>query len=143
LGIIRDGQHKTLTATLGIAPEEQNQTARNSNAAPQPTGVRLGVRLMDLTPQLRDRYQLPDDVQGALITSVVPGGPAFNAQLSPGMLITSINRVPVHNTAEATAALQKLPPDQDVLLRIYFGGPQPGASFFVVHPTPASPGGGR
>ncbi|MGN6592432.1 MAG: S1C family serine protease, partial [Terriglobales bacterium] len=46
LGIIRDGQHKTLTATLGIAPEEQNQTARNSNAAPQPTGVRLGVRLM-------------------------------------------------------------------------------------------------
>jgi len=142
LGIIRGGQHKTLTATLGIAPEEQNQTARNSNAAPQSTGVRLGVRLSDLTPQLRDRYQIPDDVQGALITSVVPGGPAFDSQLSSGMLITSINRVPVHNTAEATAELRKLPPDKDVLLRIYFGGPQPGASFFVVHPAPASPGGG-
>ncbi|HVA62361.1 MAG TPA: trypsin-like peptidase domain-containing protein [Terriglobales bacterium] len=142
LGVLRDGKPLTLTPVLGIAPQDEAQSASASPAAATPHGVRLGVRLTDLTPELRDRFQYPDTVRGAVITSVIPGGPAYNAQLVPGVVISEVNRVKVANTEEVNAQLRKLPPDQDVLLRIFTGGPQGGAFFIVVHPAAAG-GGGR
>ncbi|HWG38527.1 MAG TPA: trypsin-like peptidase domain-containing protein [Terriglobales bacterium] len=142
LGILRDGKPVTLDARLGIAPQDENATASKA-AAPQPSaGVALGVALGDLTAAARDRYQIPDNVQGVLITGVTPGGPAFNAGIiGPGLVITDINRVPVTSAANLRAQLQKLPPGDDVLLRLYNGGPQAGATYFVIHP--AATGGGR
>ncbi|MGH9476304.1 MAG: Do family serine endopeptidase [Terriglobales bacterium] len=141
LKILRDGKPMTLTATLGFEPGEQNAAASNGNHALPSTGAHLGVRMEALTPQMREQNQIPTDVQGAMITGVVPGGPAFNALLQPGEVITSINRVPVTSADAVSAELAKLPPDKDILLRIYIGGSQPGGSYVVVHPEPSTGGG--
>jgi|GEM_PF-316267 len=141
LGILRDGKPMTLDTKLGIAPQDENATAKAA-AAPQPSaGVVLGVTVGDLTAAARDRYEIPDNIQGVLITGVTPGGPAYNAGIiGPGLVITDVNRVAVTNAAGLRAQLQKLPPGDDVLLRLYNGGPQAGATYFVIHPAPA---GGR
>ncbi len=136
IGILRNGQPLTLHATLGIAPQDETKAAAGGGAAPSASGVQLGVELQDITPQDRDRYQLGDSVKGALVVGVTPGGPAYNAGLAPGLVITDVNRVPTPDSAAVRAELQKLPPGQAVLLRVYSGGPQPGAVFIVVHPTP-------
>ncbi|MGH9415521.1 MAG: Do family serine endopeptidase [Terriglobales bacterium] len=141
LGIIRDGKPMNLTATLGSQPGAGAPARATNQPAPSASGVRLGVQLENLTQQDRDHFQLPDYVEGALINAVTPGGPAYNAGISPGFVIAGINRHPVASVAEVQAELAKLPPDQDVLLRVVTGGSQSGATFIVVHPAPA--GGGR
>ncbi len=136
IGILRDGKPMTLHATLGIAPQDETKAAANAGGPSTVSGVQLGVELQDITQQARDRFQLGDNVKGALIRSVTPGGPAYNAGLTPGVVITDVNRVPTPDTAAVRAELRKLPPGQDVLLRIYTGGPQAGSVFIVVHPAP-------
>lgn len=133
--ILRDGKPMTLTITLGIAPQDQPKSASSESARPASTGVQLGINYSDIAPQDRDRFQLPDELKGAIITGVTPGGPGFIAQLGPGEVITDVNRVPVASADELRAQLQKLPPGQDVLLRVVTGGDQPGGGFVVVHPT--------
>ncbi|HXR97861.1 MAG TPA: trypsin-like peptidase domain-containing protein [Terriglobales bacterium] len=141
LGVMRDGQPVTLTVTLGTAPQDQNQPTASPKAASS-GGVELGLNLENITPDTRDQLQLPEGTTGILIESVVPGGPAFIAGLGRGLIITSINRVPVSSVAQAKAQLAKLPPGADVLLQVAVPGPQGGEQFFVVHPAPAS-GSGR
>ncbi|MGH9467484.1 MAG: Do family serine endopeptidase [Terriglobales bacterium] len=141
LGILRNGRHMNLSATLGSAPGEEENSARGAAPAHASGGAHLGVRLRTLTPADRQQHQIPSSVQGAIITGVVPGSPAYNAELEPGMVITGINRVPVNSAEAVTQELQKLPPDQDILLRIYLGGNPPGAIYEVIHPEPAAPSG--
>jgi serine protease Do len=136
IGILRDGKPVTLHAVMGIAPEDETKAASGGAAAPSAAGVQVGVELQDITQQDRDHYQLGDEVKGALIRGVTPGGPAYNASLAPGLVITAVNRVPTPDTAAVRAELQKLPPGKDVLLSIYQGGPQPGSVYIVVHPAP-------
>lgn len=138
LGVLRDGKPVTLNVTLGMAPQDETRASAAPTGGSVGSGVELGAEYADLTPELRERFQLPDDVQGVVIRSVTPGGPAYNAEpsgLAPGLVITDINRVPVHNRAELMAQLQKLPSNKDVLLRVAVGGSQGGASYVVVHPA--------
>ncbi|HEY7839360.1 MAG TPA: trypsin-like peptidase domain-containing protein [Terriglobales bacterium] len=138
LGIMRDGKPMTLSVTLGLAPQDQTQTASRSHANAPGAGVRLGLDADDLTPTTRRQFQIPDNIQGALIRTVTPGGPAYNATLQPGMVITEVNRVPVPSAEALTTELQKLPPNQDVLLRVVTGGGAGGAVYMVVHPAASS-----
>lgn len=137
LGIIRDAKPMSLSVRLGTAPEDMNKSAGTSAAAAPRTGVELGVTVGNLDAQTRDQLQVPADTQGVVIQSVTPGGPAFNAQLQPGMIIADVNRIPITSTDQLRAALSKLPPGKDILLRIITGGPQAGGTFIVVHPAPA------
>ncbi|MGH9394003.1 MAG: trypsin-like peptidase domain-containing protein, partial [Terriglobales bacterium] len=143
LGIMRAGSPMTLSATLGIAAQDETKAASNAAPASRVSGVQLGVQLQELTPAIRDKYQIGDDVKGALVLGVTPGGPAYNSgQIVPGLVITAVNRVPVDSVAAVRAQLQALPPGKNVLLRVATGGPQAGAAYVVVRPTAAGGGGG-
>lgn len=130
LGILRNGQSMNLKVTLGELPSG-NERAANQPEGEQGGGVKLGIAVTDLTPQIRSQLGLPETVQGVVIERVQPGGPAFNVGLSRGDVIEEVNRHPVHNAQELRTELQKLPPNQDVLLLVYTGG---GSSFIVIHP---------
>ncbi|TAN22455.1 MAG: PDZ domain-containing protein [Acidobacteria bacterium] len=151
LGILRNGRPMTLEARLGNPPGAESRTAQNGTSAQPAKGAHLGVRLQTLTAQDREQHQIPPNIQGALITGVVPGGPAYNtAQIIPGEVITSVNRVPTATAEAVMNELEKLPPDQAVLLRVYIGRSgslQAGGTYVLIHPEPAGgsggPGGGR
>jgi serine protease Do len=139
LGILRDGRPMNLKVTLGELPSG-NEQAANQPEGGQAGGVKLGIAVTELTPQIRGQLNLPSNVQGVVIERVQPGGPAFNSGLSRGDVIQEVNRRPVRNTQELRAELQKLQPGQDVLLLVYTGG---GSSFIVIHPRQAQqPSGG-
>ncbi len=49
----------------------------------------MGIRWVWITPELASRYEIPLD-EGVLITDVVPGGPAEQAGINKGDILTSI-----------------------------------------------------
>jgi len=50
----------------------------------------LGVRIQSVTPEIAESLGLPD-AEGALVASVTPGGPADEADIQPGDVITAFD----------------------------------------------------
>ena len=57
----------------------ETKVADNANEKP-----RWGVGIADLTPDVREQLNAPDDLHGALIERVQPGSPSDDAGLQPG-----------------------------------------------------------
>ena len=56
----------------------------------------LGVMIKEVTPELAESFNLPDD-RGALIENVVPGGPADKAGIKRGDVVLQINDMEIRN----------------------------------------------
>ena len=59
----------------------------------------LGIGIQDLTDELRTYFSV-DAYGGAVVTSVQPDGPAEQAGIKPGDVITTVNGQPVGDTRE-------------------------------------------
>ncbi len=70
----------------------------------------LGIEAQDLTPALAESLDIPG-VRGVLIAGVLRDGPADNAGIEPGDVITSINDVDMTDAREAMKAISKQRPD--------------------------------
>ena len=132
LGVLRDGQKQTVTATVGEQPGE-TQTA--DNAAGQQEGHgRIGVALAPISPEAREQLSLPDGAKGAVVAQVQPGSPAEQAGLRAGDVIVGVGTKPVASPGEAVKAIHAATghgSDQAVALRIIRDG-QP--AFIAVTP---------
>jgi serine protease Do len=80
----------------------------------------VGLAFQDIDPRMAEATGLPR--KGALIVEVAPGSPADEAGLHRGMAIVEINRKPVANRDELTAALKALSPGAVALFRVAFPG---------------------
>jgi serine protease Do len=109
LEIIRDGKREHLEVKIGLYPKDE--AALGKKKGPH----RLGMRVDDLTPELR-AYLDHDEQGGVVIVEVEPGGPADEAGLRNGDIILEINRQPIKNTKEYWAALREIGPEETVLL---------------------------
>jgi putative serine protease PepD len=69
----------------------------------KPTHALLGVQIADTPEQ-----------QGALVESVTPGGPASEADLQPGDVITRLGDRPVRDATDLTAAVRSHRPGDEV-----------------------------
>ncbi len=128
LGIVRNGKEETIPVTLeamGKKPGEVSASAENGKP-------RWGLGLSDLTPDVRQQVQAPQDVQGAVVGRVQPGSPADNAGIQRGDIIVSVNRKPVDNAEQASQALKSIPAGQDALVLVWSQG---GNTFRVLHPN--------
>ncbi|MEJ2644399.1 MAG: Do family serine endopeptidase [Gammaproteobacteria bacterium] len=84
----------------------------------------LGIEAQDLTPALAQSFGL-DTTEGVLIAGVLPNGPADNAGLLPGDVITAIDGKPVNNARSALQRISRIPPGT----RIELQGKRRGARF--------------
>ena len=84
----------------------------------------LGIEAQDLTPQLAESLGIAG-VQGVLIAGVLRDGPADNAGIEPGDVITSVNGVEMSDAREAMKAISSQRPDT----RIKLGGIRQGQTF--------------
>ncbi len=136
LGILRDGKPQTLHVTVG----EFHNTSEVASNGEQGGGQRgrLGLTVANLTPDLRQQYNVPDRVKGAVIQSVRPGSPADDAGLAPGAVILQVNRHPVEDADSFVNQLHSEPAAKDVLLLVWANG---GASYLVLHPEQNSQNG--
>ena len=103
LTVLHDGKSKEIVVKVGQLPEDR-QAAADENAAAK--GPRIGLALAPLSPELRDRLEVPEGTEGAVIRGVEPGSPAAMAGLHPGDVITSVDRRAVGSPAEAVKAIR-------------------------------------
>ncbi len=129
LGILRDGKPETIHITVGEFHNDKSEVAENSGSGEQ--RGKLGLAVANLTPDLRQQFNVPERVHGAVIQSVRPGSPADDAGLAPGDVIISVDRHPVEDADNLVSQLHSSPAGKDVLLLVWANG---GESYLVVHP---------
>ncbi len=119
----RSGNRKTLDVVLGSSPEQTAVAGRDPNGDVKSPGS-LGLALAELTPEARQRYRIPDDVDGAIIVGVEPGGPAADRGLAPGDVVTMVGQSPVKGPNEAAQKMDEARTQERgrVLLQIARGG---------------------
>lgn len=136
LGILRNGKPMTLHVTVG----EFNKTAGEEadNSGPGANKGKFGLTVDNITPDVRQQFNVPAQVKGAAIESVRPASPADDAGLAPGDVIMEVDRKPVEDAQACVNAIHAAPDGKDVLLLVWANG---GTTYRVMHPGSADQGG--
>lgn len=130
LKLVRDKKSKTVSATLGELPSDLTAARRGPSAAPEKDALE-GVIVGDLDARTRRQFNLPSDLEGALVTEVEPESASARAGLRTGDIILEINRKPVKDADQAVALSKKITGDR-VLLRVWTRG---AVRFIIVDNT--------
>jgi serine protease Do len=105
--VIRDGKRMAVPLVLGERPEPMAPKAPQKPAPERQSTGKLGLSLQTLTPDIARQLGYVNDI-GVVITDVVAGSPADDAQLQRGDLIKAVNRITVRNVEEFEAAVRPL-----------------------------------
>ena len=128
LSLMRDSKSANIPVTLeALGGGKGGETAGSEHGK-----GRWGLRLADLTPDLRNELQTQSSVNGAIVEEVQPGSPADNAGLQRGDVIMEVNRHAVKSAAEVVQLLSSVPNGQDALVLVWSNG---GSTFRVLHPS--------
>lgn len=126
LEILRDGQRRTLSVTIGQMPDDRVASAPTGGDSGVEPGS-LGLGLLALTPELR--LQKGIDTDGVYVARVAPDSPAARAGIAPGSIISMVGGERVASPAQFAAAVRKAVADKRpaVILRVE----QDGRALFV------------
>jgi serine protease Do len=103
LDVLRDGRQQVVTVKLSERPP---RTLSTELPAAAPAGPRtaqdpvLGLTVRDLDAAAFNRFRLPRQTRGVLITRVEPLSVSFDADVEIGTVLLEINRKPVESAAE-------------------------------------------
>ena len=129
--IVRKGETKTITVT----PIERGSTepvTRIERRAPAAQEHLAGVTLGNISRQMRTRFNIPNNVTGAIVTDIDSDSVAYEANLRIGDVIQEINQKPIRNAPEAVTLTDKLTQDR-FLLRVWSpNGARPGSRFVTI-----------
>ena len=116
--LVRDGQRRTIAATIsqrpseaivqaraGLTPDATDDSADAKSPAAEATKASLGITLQPLTAQLRQQLKIADTVKGVVIAGITPSSDAATNGLQRGDIILQINQKPTTSPAEAAAAV--------------------------------------
>jgi serine protease Do len=110
--ILRDGKPKTVRVTIAELPAEmQGLSGKFDN-------LLKGIRVQNLTPELKRSLSIPKRITGAIITDIEDGSPAEGV-LMQNDVIMEINKKRISNTKDYEAVASKIKPDHDILLLIF------------------------
>ena len=115
LVVIRDGERKTLNATLEEAKSEETQAQGAQESSD--TFSTLGINVQNLTDQLAEQLGY-EGLSGVLITDVEGGSAAERNGLTTGMLIMEVNQKKVKNVKEFRAEINKVKKGGNTLLLV-------------------------
>lgn len=121
--IIRDGKEQTVTVALGEYKENKVVKTEYNNAL-------KGVSVQELTPGLRDKLSLPDNVSGVVVTSV-SADLSGRRLLQPNDVIEEVNRTAIQNVQDYDQAVSRIGAKDTVLLLIYRDG---GSFYLTIRP---------
>ena len=77
----------------------------------------IGVEPQDLTPELAESFSVPPGT-GVIITGVLQNGPAAQAGIRPGDVVTQVGDTPVGNVSQLLSAVAALKPGTPSTLEI-------------------------
>ena len=118
LEIIREGRNQTINVRSGTRPADilaaQNgETTDEAETAPGRVAPSAGeavegLTVTPVTPALRSRYSLPENVNGLVVTAAAPGSRAGRLGFEPGMVIVLADQRPVRTAADLRAAVERV-----------------------------------
>jgi serine protease Do len=131
IGYLRNGQQESATVTIqdrtktvGSLTGQNNAPNENGPGEEESGPDKLGVTAVNLPQQLTSK-----GVHGVLIQAVKPGSFADEIGLSQGAVINEINKTPINNKSDYTAAVNALKSGADVVVSI-INPRQPGSGNF-------------
>ena len=131
VGYLRNGQQQSATVTIqdrtktvGSLTGQDNTPDENGPGEEQSGPDKLGVTAVNLPQQLTAK-----GVHGVFIQQVKPGSFADEIGLAQGAVINEINKTPINNKSDYTAAVSALKSGQDVVVSI-IDPRQPGRGNF-------------
>jgi serine protease Do len=119
LGYVRSGQTSTATLTIAdraklYAAQPSSQNGQNGpESAPNASEGKLGITVEAVPGPLASK-----GIKGVLITQVKPGSFADESGLTPGLVITEINRQAVTGLEQFQSLVSALKAGQDVGFRV-------------------------
>jgi len=125
LGVMRDARKLMVPVKLAERParEEPDRDPLDSGTRPRPAeptvNVPLGLSVRELDRNFAGRLEVPDSVQGVVVSRVDPAGAAFSAAVRRGFVIMEVNRRPVRSVADYQRIVGAAKPG-DVLAFYYY-----------------------
>lgn len=109
---------------IGFAIPAAVATRTLTDIATHGTTIRgwLGIEVQESTPQLLEALGLPEALTGLIVTGIYPDGPADNAKLAIGDILTHINGEEAANARHAMNQIAALRPGDDIDLEFIRAG---------------------
>jgi serine protease Do len=106
-------------------PDEDAKVALAGDGASDDT-PKLGVYLSELTPEMRQRYGIGNDIEGVLVASVQQGSPAAKAGIVAGQVINRVGQKTVHSAEDVISQVKQAVAEEksSVLLMVQQNGMQ-------------------
>lgn len=125
--VFRDGQSVPIKARLGELPGSAVAQTQSTTPAPRSGGtgtsmaeILPGVTVQNLTPATRERYDIPKEITGVIVTKLDPESDAATKGIEEGDVILSVNKNPVRAVGEANEMAKSR--ERNVFLSVYRDG---------------------
>ncbi|HMJ89974.1 MAG TPA: Do family serine endopeptidase [Candidatus Acidoferrum sp.] len=125
LKVLRNGKAQNILATLGELPTEDlagGPTSPGRPDAPKKSDALDGVEVGDLDARMRRQANIPNTIEGAIVTSVDPNSNAAEAGLRQGDIILELNKQKLKNADEAIELSEKAKGNESILLLVWTPG---------------------
>ena len=106
VGVIRDGERKTIKLRIGELPEEAALERRNRRPGASRSN-RLGLEVVELTDEIRDQLGLAHD-HGVVVSELSPG-PAARAGMLAGDVLLRLNNEVIDDVEHFEELIAELP----------------------------------
>ena len=117
--IIRQGEKQDLTVKIGLLPAQQQQAQNHDATVPESQSDRIGLVVTDITAEQRQQLQVE---KNGVVVQKVAKGVAQTIGMQPGDVILRIQSNVIHDAAEYTKIINKLPVGKSIAVLVQRSG---------------------
>ena len=117
----RNEKKVTLNVLIDELKEDQiasKKTENKKKIVEEGEVKELGIKLVNLSDEIRIRQNIPEDIYGLLVLKVEQNSEAERKGIRPGDIIQEINQVPVNKISELKAVVKKSSDKKGILLLV-------------------------
>lgn len=128
LKVLRNDKEKDIEVKLGELNPEMQELAQGETSHPN-----IGLTASSITPELIQKYHLPSNQKGVIISGVDPNGIAAQAGIQEGDVVVKLNRNEVNSVKDFNKELDRAKPGDNILFYLKRGN----NNLFIAFTLPA------